>query len=261
MHSMNDQAKYIIGTSGYSFKDWVGVFYPDGTQGRDMLSCYVQHFETVELNFSYYRMPSAATLDAMAAKTPDGFTFWIKANQETTHKGNRAVAGEFLESLGPMISRDKLAGVLMQFPQSFHRTVANRKYLAATLGDFSAVPIAVEFRHRSWLAPETNDGLRRRNVTLVIPDVPELDGLYHSGPAVTSSTGYLRLHSRNAAKWYAGGPERYDWNYTTKEIEELIGRWSDAAGQVDKVYTFFNNCHKGQAAKNAEAMRQILEQI
>jgi len=253
--------KYIIGTSGYSFKDWVGTFYPDGTQGRDMLGCYVRHFETVELNFSYYRMPSAATLDAMARKTPDGFNFWIKANQETTHKHNRAVAGEFLEALAPMISQDKLAGVLMQFPQSFHRTVANRKYLATTLEDFASVPTAVEFRHFSWAEPATTEGLRKRNVTLVIPDVPDLDGLYRSGPQATSSTAYLRLHSRNASKWYSGGAERYDWNYTTEEIEELLGTWSDTADQVDKVYTFFNNCHKGQAAKNAEAMRQTLEQI
>ncbi|MDP6636630.1 MAG: DUF72 domain-containing protein [Phycisphaerae bacterium] len=254
-------AKHIIGTSGYSFKDWVGTFYPDGTQSRDMLSCYVRHFETVELNFSYYRMPSAATLDAMARKTPDGFTFWIKANQETTHKHNRAVAGEFLESLDPLISRDKLAGVLMQFPQSFHRTVANRKYLAATLDDFATVPAAVEFRHFSWCDPAVVDGLRRRNVTLVIPDVPDLDGLYRSGPLATSATGYLRLHSRNASKWYAGGAERYDWNYTNDQIKEFLDLWSDTASQVDKMYTFFNNCHKGQAAKNAEAMRRILEQI
>ncbi len=72
------EPKYIIGTSGYSFKDWVGPFYPDGTQSRDMLDCYVRRFETVELNFSYYRMPTAGTLDSMARKTPEGFNFWIK---------------------------------------------------------------------------------------------------------------------------------------------------------------------------------------
>ena len=258
---MDDRDKYIIGTSGYSFKDWVGAFYPEGTQGRDMLGLYVRRFETVELNFSYYRMPAAAALDAMAGKAPDGFTFWIKANQETTHKHNRTAAGEFIEALGPLISQDKLAGVLMQFPQSFHRTVENRKYLAATLEDFASVPVAVEFRHCSWEAPSTADGLRQRSVTLVIPDVPELDGLYRSAPAVTSSTGYLRLHSRNAAKWYAGGAERYDWNYTTEEIKEILTRWSAAADQVDRVYAFFNNCHHGQAAKNAQAMRRILQQI
>jgi len=258
---MDERAKYIVGTSGYSFKDWVGVFYPPGTQGRDMLGHYVGCFETVELNFSYYRIPTAGMLEGMAAKTPEGFVFWIKANQETTHKQNRAVAGEFIEALGPLVSCGKLAGVLMQFPQSFHRTESNRKYLAATLEDFSSVPVAVEFRHRSWEAPQTLDGLRARGVTLVVPDVPALEGLYRSGPAVTGSTGYLRLHSRDAGKWYAGGAERYDWNYTDAEIRELLGQWSRLAEQVDRVYAFFNNCHRGQAAQNAEAMRRILGQV
>jgi len=252
---------YIIGTSGYSFKDWVGSFYPAGTKSSDMFGLYAGHFETVALNFSYYRMPAATALEAMGNKAPDGFTFWIKANRETTHKYNREVAGEFIEALSPLISRDKLAGVLMQFPQSFHRTVANRKYLASTLEDFAAVPVAVEFRHCSWEAPSTAEGLRDRNVTLVVPDVPELDGLYRGPPAATSSTGYMRLHSRNSAKWYAGAAERYDWNYTGQQIKEILNRWSDTAGQVDKMYAFFNNCHHGQAAQNAEAMRRILEQI
>jgi len=253
------EIQFIVGTSGYSFKDWVGVFYPAGTQGRDMLAEYVRHFDAVELNFSYYRIPNARTLEAMADKTPEGFTFWIKANQETTHKQNRAVAPEFLDALGPLTSSGKLAGVLMQFPQSFHRTEANRKYLAAVLKDFSSVPVAVEFRHYSWTAPQTLEGLRDRNVTLVIPDVPELDGLYRSAPAATSSTGYMRLHSRDASKWYAGGAERYDWDYTNAEITELLGQWSQLAGQVDRVYAFFNNCHRGQAAQNAEAMKRILD--
>jgi len=255
------EIEFIVGTSGYSFKDWVGVFYPEGTQGRDMLAEYVRHFNAVELNFSYYRIPAARTLEAMANKTPEGFAFWVKANQETTHKQNRAVAGEFLDALGPLISSKKLAGVLMQFPQSFHRTAANRKYLAAALEDFSSVPIAVEFRHYSWSTERTLEGLRQRNVTLVVPDVPELEALYRSGPAATSSTGYVRLHSRDASKWYAGGAERYDWDYTDAEISELIAQWSQFDGQVDRVYTFFNNCHRGQAAQNAEAMKRILNCI
>jgi len=280
---MNHSDKYIIGTSGYSFDDWIGEFYPPDTKKRNMLERYVEHFNSVELNFTYYRMPTIKTIESLARRTPDDFVFWVKApgqithkamgdsssrvimsakaNQETTHKRNRAVAGEFIEALAPLISCGKLAGVLMQFPQSFHRTVANRKYLAATLEDFASVPTAVEFRHFSWASPATTDGLRQRNVTLVIPDAPDLPGLYRTGPMATTSTGYLRLHSRDASKWYAGGAERYDWDYTNDQIKELLDFWSDTAAEVDKMYTFFNNCHRGQAAKNAEAMRRILEQM
>ena len=257
-----DKTKYIVGTSGYSFADWIGTFYPPGTQRGDMLTQYVNHFETVELNFSYYRIPNQATLGRMAAKVPEGFTFWVKANQKTTHRQDRSISGEFLDALTPMAESGKLAGVLLQFPQSFHRTVANRKYLAGAIEDFSSVPLAVEFRHFSWDDPSTLTGLRERNVTLVIPDVPELAGLYRpAAPVVTTATGYLRFHSRTGAKWYAGGPERYDYNYSSDELKAVLTEWSALENEVEKVYAFFNNCHRGQAAQNAEAFRRLLGQV
>ncbi len=259
---MPDKTKYIVGTSGYSFADWVGEFYPPGTQQREMLSRYVRHFATVELNFSFYRIPTASTLERIAAKVPEQFDFWVKANRKTTHEQDRSVAGEFLDGLAPLAEAGKLAGVLLQFPQSFHRTVAGRKYLAATLADFASVPLAVEFRHASWDHASTVAGLKQRNVTLVIPDVPDLAGLYRPpAPIVTTAMGYLRLHSRNAQKWYAGMAKRYDYDYSQAELQALVTEWSAVEGQVEKIYTFFNNCHRGQAARNAEAFRRLLEQI
>ena len=258
---MASTPKFIVGTSGYSFRDWIGTFYPADATQKDMFGHYVRHFETVELNFTYYRLPTARTIDKLARSSPEGFTFWVKANQETTHKHNRAVAGDFLEGISPLVDADKLAGVLLQFPQSFHRTVANRRYLAAALDDFAALPRAVEFRHHSWQHPATPTGLRERSVSLVIPDAPDLPGLYHHPAAVTTKTGYFRLHSRNADKWYAGGAERYDYNYTRRELTELIHQWSDLDEPVDQIFAFFNNCHHGQAAENAEAFQRILEQI
>jgi uncharacterized protein YecE (DUF72 family) len=151
--------------------------------------------------------------------------------------------------------------VLFQFPQSFHRSAENRQYLAATLEDFKSVPAAVEFRHRSWDHPSVLEGLRARNVTLVIPDVPALPDLYRPALAATSATGYVRLHSRAAEKWYAGGAERYDYNYSPAELEPFVDGWYGLEAPPDKVFTFFNNCHAGQAAANAEAFRRILGQI
>jgi len=255
------QTEFIIGTSGYSFPDWVGRFYPPGTGRKDMLDHYVQHFSAVELNFTYYRLPDPRTLARMAEKTPDGFAFWVKANQETTHKRNRAVAEEFLAGLEPLSAAGRLAGVLLQFPQSFHRTVENRRYLSATIDDFSAVPLAVEFRHCSWEHPSTYAGLADRNVTLVIPDVPELADLYRAPPAVTTATGYLRLHSRDAGKWYAGAAERYDYLYSAEELAAIAWQWTSLPDPPERVYAFFNNCHRGQAAANAEAFARIVRQI
>ncbi len=258
---MNNALHYVVGTSGYSFADWVGPFYPAGTQQREMLGYYVQHFQAVELNFTFYRMPSARTLARIARATPEGFQFWVKANQQLTHQRDRGGCGEFLEGLQPLQGDGKLAGVLLQFPQSFHRSVANRKFLAEAVGAMESVPLAVEFRHRSWQHPSTLEGLRQRNVTLAVPDVPDLPDLYHSVPAATTRTGYLRLHSRAADKWYAGAAERYDYSYSRQELEKVAGDWAELADQVERVYAFFNNCHRGQAAENAEAFRRIVGQL
>lgn len=258
---MTHHPQYIIGTSGYSFADWVGSFYPAGTRGGEMFENYIQHFTSVELNYTYYRMPAWRTMDSLARKSPDGFLFWVKANQETTHKQNRLVAEQFIDALTPMRDANKLAGVLLQFPQSFHRTVDNRKYLASVIDDFASVPLAVEFRHYSWDTDSTFAGLRDANVTLVIPDVPEIPALFHHAPLATNSTGYLRLHSRNADNWYAGGAKRYDYDYADEELRSFTIQWAELANSADKVFTMFNNCHRGQAAANAQAFQKIVAEI
>jgi uncharacterized protein YecE (DUF72 family) len=259
---MEVRNRYRIGTSGYSFGDWVGTFYPPETQSRDMFGQYVPHFETVEINYTFYRVPTARTIESICRRSPEGFRFWVKANQATTHHGERSVAGPFADALAPMIEAGKLAGVLLQFPQRFHRTVANRKFLAAALDDLKGLPLAVEFRHRSWEHSSVVAGLRARSVTLAVPDVPKLHGLYRPGPLVTTRTGYLRLHSRDASKWYAPeGVDRYDYSYSHEELAELVEAWEAIDEPMDEVYTFFNNCHHGQAAQNAEALRRILGQI
>jgi len=258
---MNAGDRYIVGTSGYSFNDWVGTFYPPGTKAGDMFGLYAEHFQTVEVNYTFYRMPSVGTMDSLARRSPPGFTFWVKANQQITHEADRSPVKAFIEGLSPLTQADKLAGVLLQFPQSFHRTVDNRKFLAAAIAGFAAVPLAAEFRHYSWDHPSTFEGLRDRNVAMVVPDAPDIRGLFRPAPTVTGRTGYLRLHSRDADKWYAGAAERYDYSYSDGELRQIISDWSSLQEQVDKVYAFFNNCHRGQAAQNAEAFRRIVGQI
>ena len=258
---MSEKAHYVVGTSGYSFADWVGTFYPADTRAQEMFRHYVRHFETTELNYTFYRMPAAKTLEAIERKSPPGFCFWVKANQAITHEGERSLCGQFVESLSPLIERDKLAGVLLQFPQSFHRTADNRRFLADVIGEFRAVPLAVEFRHRSWEHDLTFAGLRERDVAVVVPDAPAIRDLFRPPPTITGRLGYLRLHSRDAGKWYAGAAERYDYDYSDQELTEILHDWSSLAEQAEKVYAFFNNCHQGQAARNAEAFRRLLGQI
>jgi uncharacterized protein YecE (DUF72 family) len=258
---MSSTIRYIIGTSGYSFDDWVGNFYPPGTRQKDMFACYVERFETVELNFTFYNLQPGRTLQRLATISPPGFCFWVKANQELTHKGNISAAEEFKDNLQPMQESEKLAGVLLQFPQSFRRTDLGRKYLSEVLEALSGPPLAVEFRHHSWDHPSVLAGLRERDVTVVIPDVPVLEGLYRPAPAATTPTAYLRLHSRSAEGWYGGMAARYDYSYSDDELRSLLEQWNRLEGQVERAYVFLNNCHRGQAAHNAESLRRILGQI
>jgi uncharacterized protein YecE (DUF72 family) len=289
-----EQAKFVVGTSGYSFADWVGTYYPAGTRTGGMFDFYVKHFRAVELNFTFYAMPFPRTLESLARRSPEGFEFWLKANQEITHKGNLSVCEEFIANLSPLSRAGKLAGVLLQFPQSFHRTASSRRFLADAIDHLRAgkivqqddtarrpslaagsgggdqgwsppktegIRLAVEFRHRSWEDPAALAGLRERNVALVVPDEPPLEGLYHVPPTATSDVAYLRFHSRDASKWHLGMADRYDYSYSQAELREVVAEWSNLPQPVDKVYAFFNNCHKGQAAMNAEAFRKILGQL
>lgn len=253
--------QFIIGTSGYSFTDWVGSFYPPDLPKDRMFAYYAERFRTVELNFTYYRMPTEGMMRRFAQTSPAGFTFWVKANQETTHKANRDAAAPFREAMEPLEAAGKLGGVLLQFPQAFHRTVDNRKYLDATLTDLAGLPLAVEFRHGSWSVPPTTNGLAKRDVTLVVPDVPPVPNLYRTAATATTSTGYLRLHSRNAANWYGGGALRYDYTYSDDELRRVAADWTDPALGVQQVFAFFNNCHRGQAAANAQRFEEIVADI
>jgi uncharacterized protein YecE (DUF72 family) len=253
--------KTIVGTSGYSFPDWVGTFYPAGTSREGMFELYARQFAAVELNFTYYRMPTLSAIDGLTRRSPEGFSFWVKANQQLTHEQNRSVAAEFLDSLSPMAEAGKLSGILLQFPQSFHRTLETRQYLAAVLEDLSGPPLAVEFRHQSWADPSVAAGLRARNTTLVIPDVPDVPGLYRARAQLTTRTGYLRLHSRSAEKWHAGMAARYDYDYSPAELTDLADQWSPLDEGLDRLNVFFNNCHRGQAAQNAAAFQKILQDL
>jgi uncharacterized protein YecE (DUF72 family) len=265
---MNDtRTELRIGTSGWSFDDWVGRFYPAGTTRREMFARYVQHFPTVEVNYTYYRMPAERTLAALADKSPTAFDFWVKANQDITHKQQTAPVAAFCDALSPLLRTNRLAGVLLQFPQGFHRTVANRKFLAAALAAFNdRLPLepdalAVEFRHDSWDHPETTAGLADRGHTLVIPDVPDIPALYRVAPQATSNRAYLRLHSRRAENWYAGSAARYDYHYDDGELQRIADDWQTIAAGIEQTYVFFNNCHHAQAAENALQFQRIVDEM
>lgn len=251
-----------VGTSGYSYQDWVGTWYPAGTADRDMLRLYAEHFKTVELNYTYYRMPSARTVEAIVKKFPEGFRLFVKANSETTHKQNREAAEAFKQGIAPAREAGVLAGILAQFPYSFKNEPPSRDYLKELAEDFEGYDPVVEFRNRGWSKMSTLDLLRKLGLGFCCVDEPDGLGLMPPVAEATTNTGYVRFHSRDKSKWYeGGGKERYNYLYSAEEIAEWTPRVKKLDDITDAVYVFFNNCHAGHAAVNAEQFRGMLSDI
>jgi uncharacterized protein YecE (DUF72 family) len=248
-----------IGTSGYSYPDWIGGFYPVGTRQGQMLQEYCRHFPLVELNFTFYRMPTAAILQRMATQTPLGFQFCVKMPRALSHEQQEMDIPPLRGALKPLEESGQLLSLLCQFPQSFHHGPAQLRWIETLASAFGSQPLAVEFRHHSWNHPGIEDWCKERKLDLVGVDVPDLPGLYPRGWVQSGRTAYIRFHSRNAKNWYRSDKDRYDYYYSDAELTEWIEAIQKNANLVDRVLLLFNNCHKSQAAANARRMRELLD--
>jgi uncharacterized protein YecE (DUF72 family) len=262
-------AAILIGTCGYSYHEWVGPVYPAGTKPGDYLACYAGLFSTVELDFSYYAMPTAPQLEKMLTGGP-GLTFAIKAHKSLTHevKPDRweQEAETYLKAIRPLrettpeFPGGRLEAVLFQFPFSFHYVPENRRYLGKLLDFFKGVPAAVEFRGADWYAGRVIEGMRDRGIPLVSLDMPELRGLPPLMDKATADTAYIRLHGRNKEGWWGSDrAARYDYCYTGREIEAWVDRIERITEQAHRILIYFNNHPRGSAAKNAQTLEGLLE--
>jgi uncharacterized protein YecE (DUF72 family) len=259
----SDLPRLCVGTSGYSFRDWVGPFYPLRVPARQHLEYYAAHFPCLEVNVTHYRLPDASFLQRMCERTPASFGFLVKLHQSMTHGSGLDAPSlqAFGAALQPMQECDKLQGVLAQFPFRFHNTHANRNHLARLRESFAQVPFFAEFRHASWIEDRSFDLLRRLGVGYVCVDEPPLDNLVPPVVRATTEVGYVRLHGRNARTWYARSPEegdRYDYLYDESELQEWAQRIRRLIRETRRVFVLFNNCHAGKAPANAQAMKEIL---
>ena len=253
-----------VGTSGYSFPDWVGIVYPPGGRSRDFLQQYARWFDSVEINASYYRIPSPRTIEAIRRKVPPDFRFTVKLPKEMTHQRDRARAAlePFLEGIAPLRETGQLGGVLAQFPFSFKHTAENMRYLERAANPFAkaGIPINVEFRHRSWYEEEVFARLRDLRIGFVNVDLPQLPNLPPPSNIVTSDVAYYRLHGRNAATWWKHPTpsDRYDYLYDDAELDAWAKRIEEVAGSARTAFVFNNNCHLGQSVVNALQLHQRL---
>ncbi len=253
-----------VGTSGYSYDDWVGPFYPPGLSKSKFLDYYAQHFAAVEVNYTYYRMPNARTLAAMSGKTGPDFQFAIKANSAMTHErsAESAVFSEFTTGLSPLIDEGKLACVLAQFPYSFHPTPDSRDYLEFFHEQLPDLPVVVEFRNAEWVTAETFQLLEELNFAYCCVDQPRLRNLMPPVAVATSAIGYVRFHGRNYQKWWQHEEawERYDYLYTREELAEWVDKVGQLTQRIDQTYVFFNNHYQAQAVQNAQLFRELLRE-
>jgi uncharacterized protein YecE (DUF72 family) len=255
--------RVLLGTSGYSFADWVGPFYPSGMRSSDFLGYYARHFNAVEVNATYYRIPPVRTLEQMERKTPPGFHFVVKLHQLMTHERSRdpALYREFLGVLEPLKAAGKYDGLLAQFPWGFRRGPEAQGHLEAMRELLPGEPLFVEFRHDSWLTPDLDGWLEEKQLGYCSVDEPALPGLVPPVTRLTGQDAYVRLHGRNAENWWGrGGGDRYDYDYSPAELGEWLKKIADLADRARRTYLFFNNCHAGQAARNAKLMQELLRQ-
>lgn len=251
-----------IGTSGYSYPEWKGPFYPAGLPDRQCLDFYARHFAAVEINATYYRIPEARTIAVMVKRAEGRLAFVVKAHQEMTHRREQAeeATRQFVAALAPMRETGVLAAVLLQFPFAFRHNPPARDFLLATRERLAGHRLVVEFRHRSWFDAPTLAFLREAGLSLCCVDEPSLPGLPPRTAEATGPIGYVRFHGRNAAKWWrhAEAWERYDYSYSEAELREWIPKLRALETRTSAVFAFFNNHARGQAPANAQQLVALL---
>lgn len=292
--------RVLVGTASWTDSEFIRAgWYPPGVRddAEARLRFYAERFSMVEVNASFYAVPTVETVAAWAARTPSSFRFHVKANgvisghpsdparlppplrtlvdeAELDSRGRirrpgrrlrDAVIDAQLEAMGPLGT--KLGAVLVQFPPYVVSGEAQRAELARILDRFRPARCAVEFRHRSWVADGEReralDLLAQHDAAFVVVDAPRIDVASAMPPVVevtTPALAYLRLHGRNPDTWTRGRSvaEKYDYVYSDAELEEWIAPVLDLAERTQEVAVVFNNNSHDYPLRNAARFRELL---
>ena len=271
-------SRILVGTAGWSYKDWEGIVYPaQMKKSQHPVEYMARYFDMLEINTSFYGhiKPEWGKLWCRNARrvNPD-FVFTAKLNRAFTHspiavvestsadtiRGNANDESLAKVGLDSIAEENMLGAVLMQFPISFKNTNPNRDYLDALLNKFAQYPLVIEVRHNSW----TNEGTLRyfaqKGVAFCNIDQPLLGKAIVPTDLVTSPVGYVRLHGRNYDQWFDSdsGADRYNYLYTAPELEAWTNRISTIAGKAQKTFVVTNNHFEGKAAVNALQIKSML---
>jgi uncharacterized protein YecE (DUF72 family) len=286
-----------VGTAGWSYPSgrgtWNGVFYPPARRRRkgfDELAFYAEHFDTVEVNSTFYGQPRRAVSQAWADRTPRGFEFSIKLYQKFTHprlfrervsKGMPAAKGareravdaiaapnvadfdEFRRGIEPLADAGKLGALLAQFPASFKDTEPEREYLERLLQQFGDYRVAVELRHKSWSdeVAGTLSLLNGHQAAWVQIDEPKFRlSIRQNYLPNIKGFYYMRLHGRNAEQWWKHDKteDRYNYLYSAEELREFTDTVGAVRQLVKKAYVYANNHFSAKSVANAAMIKQQL---
>ena len=234
-----------IGTSGWHYKHWKGLFYPAGMQARDYLDHYLRYFHTVEINNSFYRLPAYETFANWRASVPEGFVFAVKANRYITHmkklKDPQQSFGNFMQQVVAL--EEKLGPILFQLPPRWHCDPARLQQFLEALP--AGLQYTFEFRDPTWYNEAVYDLLRQHQAAFCIYDLEQ----QQSPVMVTAGFVYIRLH----------GPEgRYNGSYS----DEVLASWATAARswqqQGRSVYIYFDNDIGGHSVADAQRLQNLV---
>lgn len=301
------------GTCSWTEKSLIksGEFYPlEVKTAEDRLRYYADHFDTVEVDSAYYAIPDIRNTSLWVDRTPDDFIFHIKVYGALTGHGidprtlpkdifdnlpekDRTekyvyvkepspldlIAEKFRESLTPLRKANKLGVLVFQFPPWFHYKTANLDYILKCKELMQGMPVAVEFRHGSWLTSDNLDSvfnfLINHQLTYIPADEPQYGMLATVPfiPRVTTDIAYFRFHGRNKENWLKKGVEtslRYCYLYSDEELKEFVPSIQSADKKVKVSYAMFNNCHGGirnaqcieaEGNSRAESLNALQEEI
>ena len=237
--------KLQIGTSGWVYKHWMGIFYPLHLPSNQQLSFYAQNFSTVEINFSFYRLPERSVFESWREQTPSGFLFAVKGSRYLTHMKKLKDPQEPLSRLMERVEglQEKLGPILFQFPHTWHLNLERLQSFLELLQTYGQQRFTFEFRHSSWLIPQVYKLLENAGAALCLPVSPTVP----LDVRLTAPWTYIRMHTG-----------QYGVGYSDEELSIWANRIRLFLQQEADVYIYFNNDPDGHAIRDAQHLCRLL---
>jgi uncharacterized protein YecE (DUF72 family) len=250
----------LVGTCGFQYRDWAGVFYPRNLNPDNWLQYYGRHFRCCEIGFTSYRMPEVPAIQQLADETRGSVQFVFRAPSRLleSHPGNSETAQRFAAALWPLKETGQLAGVLAQFPPGFEFIRDNFERVCGLRDSLAGISLIAEFGCAEWNSARAAKHLSSARIALACVDGGTS---LREKPffCATSGPAYVRFQGRNQSRWLKGdGSAQHDYLYSRMELAALVPEMRRLESESDRLLVFLNNPWRGQAVINA---RMLMEEL